>query len=142
MAKCYKLHGYPSNQANSATSFDVVVDSAPPLTMTQYQQLLSLLQACSLTPSTNLTGNDLPLSFHPSSVSEWIIHMGATNHIVCSPASLYSTSSKQPTGPVKLPTDALIPISQIGDVSLSSDLHLTNVFASHLSALIYFTLVR
>lgn len=142
---CYRLIGYPpdfkftkkrrstltGSVVNNvvATDFVELVDCtstlnallAPFFIKAQFQQILDLLNKDSSgEATTSLAG----MAFS----SEWILDIGATNHMLLNfkrLESLFSCSSSPSC--VRLPTSSLIPITYVRTCTVSSTLKLSNV---------------
>ncbi|GLU12107.1 hypothetical protein SLE2022_288130 [Rubroshorea leprosula] len=135
---CYVLHGFPSTLRANHVQATSVVNSptiAPPLTLEQYNQLVSLVGSnsnplqlgnSSTSASTNFAANLASKHFFDSQT--WIIDTGATNHMTCSVHNLSNPISTPYLSPVTLPTGESASITHIGDVNLSTSFTLKNVF--------------
>ncbi|GKV05630.1 hypothetical protein SLEP1_g17617 [Rubroshorea leprosula] len=112
--RCYVLHGFPSTPRANHVQATPLVDSptiAPPLTLEQYNQLVSLLGSnsnplqlgnSSTSASANFAANLVGKHFFDSHT--WIIDTGATNHMTCSVNNLSNPISTPYLSPVTLPT--------------------------------------
>ncbi|KAL5818430.1 hypothetical protein ACOSQ4_022272 [Xanthoceras sorbifolium] len=128
-AKCYKLHGYPSKQVNSASTTDapsINQSELHQLTSEQYQQLVSILNLNTVQPTANLAGDFICCSsFIPS--SSWVIDTGASDHITSSIHYLSHVIPVSSHKPVQLPNREFSHISHIGRATLSDKITLNNV---------------
>lgn len=148
-AKCYKLVGYPAHynkskvyqntRKNSSATQSMahnvsVLDKSDAdsqnvrLSKDQYQQLLFILQERNA--SNNLSGNVSSSVCNSAAIlspTTWIIDSGASDHMTSSTSSFTSYKSTPNAKPVKLPTGDVAPISHIGSVHLSNDLHVNDV---------------
>lgn len=103
------------------------IPSAPVLTSAQYAENMKLLGANnthnSNVPAANMAGN-VPLKFG----NDWIIDMGANEHLTGCPSLLQSAKSvADSSSSVMLPTGNKLFISHIGSVALSPSITLPNV---------------
>lgn len=141
--RCFKLHGYPPNfkgfkdrKAATVTSQNDTSERST-IFVSQYNQLLDLLkkqqpsfgtgQNENPQGSQNLFADIFCLSF--SLHTGWILDSGATYHI-CSILDFFSNYKvcDEPDRFITVPDGRRIQINHIGDIILTKDITLHNVF--------------
>ncbi|KAJ4961187.1 hypothetical protein NE237_021097 [Protea cynaroides] len=102
------------------------VSPLPPLSQSQYQQLISFLNGSQ--PNANFGGMNLCLRSTVSSLHSWVIDSGASHHFSSShsPSSYAVSPTAHP--PVLLPDGSKYSISSVGTHNISPHIQLQNVY--------------
>ncbi|KAG7968194.1 hypothetical protein I3843_08G140600 [Carya illinoinensis] len=154
--KCYWLNGYPSGHKNGPKSKYIanIVSleqeqnhNGSPITQEQYSKLLVLLQPSSsstidntpavvnqaqLLHSPTMSGNSSCFLTHNStstSSPRWILDIGTTDHMVCSP-NFFTHNITRVSHSVKLPNGTTTIATHLGDIHFSPHLIFKHVLCS------------
>ena len=115
-------------QAHAVSSIPTdTADSSPiaRLNMTQYGQLLPFLDGEKFNNQIHLAGK----ATHPClSATDWVVDSGAFDHMTATESHLSHIQQASMSLPVNLPNGSSLPISSIGQATLSPNIFLDKVF--------------
>lgn len=139
--RCFKVHGYPpgyklpKDKKVAAVSCGTAdEDGSPPISLAQYNQLMSLLNNQQTSSSSRdgtdhamLAGKFCFMADHPNKLG-WLIDSGATDHICSNIDDFVSHKPLQPVEYITIPDDGKkVAIKNVGTVQLNSNMLLHNV---------------